>query len=92
VPPLDPLDINNLDVYWHAGKEVILLAENQYAVLAGLDSMLRATKFTQQPFNQRNIENHNMSVYLSMIGAKTKSSRLVPYKYDLNLFNLFGNE
>lgn len=92
VPPLDPLDINNLDVYWHAGKEVILLAENQYAVLAGLDSMLRATKFTQQPFNQRNIDNHNMSVYLSMIGAKTKSSRLVPYKYDLNLFNLFGNE
>ena len=92
VPPLDPLDINNLDVYWHAGKEVILLTENQYAVLAGLDSMLRATKFTQQPFDQRNIENHNMSAYLSMIGAKTKSSKLVPYKYDLNFFNLFGNE
>lgn len=92
VPPLDPLDINNLDVYWHAGKEVILLAENQYSILTGLDSMLRATKFTQQPFNQENIENHNMSVYLSMIDAKTKSSRLVPYKNDLNLFNLFGGE
>nr|UCH41580.1 MAG: lipase family protein [Gammaproteobacteria bacterium] len=92
VPPLDPLDIKNLEVYWHAGKEVILLDENQYAVLAGLDSMLRATKFTQQPFNQRYIENHNMSVYISMIRAKTKSSRLVPYKYDLNLFNLLGNE
>lgn len=92
VPPLDPLDINNLDVYWHAGKEVILLAENQYAILAGLDSMLRATRFTQQPFNQENIENHNMSVYLGMIDAKTKSSRLVPYKNNLNLFNLLGGE
>ena len=92
VPPLDPLDINNLDVYWHAGKEVILLAENQYAVLAGLDSMLRATRFTQQPFNLQNIENHKLSVYISLIDAKTKSSRLVPYKTDLNLFNLFGGE
>lgn len=91
VPPLDPLDIYNLDVYWHVGKEVILLAENQYAILEGLDSMLRATRFTQQPFNQENIENHNMSVYLDMIEAKTKSSRLMPYKNNLNLFNLFGN-
>ena len=92
VPPLDPLDINNLDVYWHAGKEVILLAENQYAVLAGLDSMLRATRFTQKPFNLQNIENHKLSVYISLIDAKTKSSRLVPYETDLNLFNLFGGE
>ena len=92
VPPLDPLDIYNVDVYWHAGKEVILLVENQYAILEGLDSMLRATRFTQQPFNQENIENHNMSVYLGMIDAKTKSSRLMPYKNNLNLFNLFGSE
>ena len=92
VPPFDPLDINNLDVYWHVGKEIILLAENQYAILQGLDSMLRATRFTQQPFNQKNVENHSMSVYLGMIGAKTKSPSLVPYEIDLNLFNLFGGE
>ena len=92
VPPLDPLDINNLDVYWHAGKEVILLTGNEYATLEGIDSMLRATRFTQQPFNQKNIENHNMSAYLDLVGTKTKSSRLVTFKYDLNLFNLFGGE
>jgi len=92
MPPLDPLDINNLDVYWHAGNEVILLNGNQYALLEGLDSMLRATRFTQQPFNQESMENHLMSVYLSLIDAKTKSSELVPYESNLNLFNLFGSE
>lgn len=92
VPPLDPLDINNLDVYWHTGKEVILLAGNHYAVVEGLESMLRATRFTQQPFNQENIGNHKMSFYLDMIDLKKKSSRLVPYENDLNLFNLFGSE
>ena len=92
VPPFDPLDINSLDVYWHVGKEVILLTDNQYAILQGVDSMLRATRFTQQPFNQNNIQNHSMSVYLGMLGAQTKDFRQVPYKVDLNLFNLFGGE
>ncbi len=91
MPLLDPLDINNLDVYWHAGKEVILLKGNQYAILEGLDSMLRATRFTQQLLSQENMQHHQMSAYLGMIGAKTKSSRLVPYQTDFNLFNLFGS-
>lgn len=91
MPPLDPLDLYNVDVYWHAGKEVVLLNGNQYAILEGLDSMLRATRFTQQPLDQANMEQHQMSAYLGMIGAKTKSSRLVPYQTDLNLFNLFGS-
>ena len=92
LPPLDPLDINNIDVYWHAGREIILLNGNQYAILEGLDSMLRATRFTQQPFTQESMENHLMSVYLSMIDAKTETAERVPYKSDLNLFNLFGSE
>lgn len=91
VPLFDPLDISNLDVYWHAGKEVILLADTQYAILEGIDSMLRATKFTQEPLNEDNLKNHQMPFYLEMIKAKTKSSKLVPYQTDLNLFNLFGS-
>ncbi len=92
VPPFDPLDISNLDVYWHAGKEVILLADTQYAILEGTDSMLRATRFTQKPLTEDNLNNHQMPLYLERIKAKTKSSKLVPYKTDLNLFNLFGGE
>lgn len=92
VPPFDPLDLSNLDVYWHAGKEVILLSETQYAILQGTDSMLRATKFTQKPLTKDNLNNHQMPLYLESIKAKTRSSKLVPYKTDFNLFNLFGSE
>jgi hypothetical protein len=92
VPLFDPLDISNLDVYWHAGKEVILLADTQYAILEGTDSMLRATRFTQKPLTEDNLKNHQMPLYLEMIKVKTKSSKLVPYQTDLNLFNLFGSD
>ena len=91
-PPFDPLDINNIDIYWHVGKEVVLLAENQYAILQGLDSMLRATRFTQKLLSQENVKNHEMSAYLNQVGLKTKSSSLVPYENDFNLFNLFGTQ
>lgn len=91
MPPLDPLDIYNVDVYWHAGKEVVLLNGNQYAILEGLDSMLRATRFIREPFSQAHMEQHQMSAYLGMIDTKTGSSRLVPYQSDLNIFNLFGS-
>lgn len=92
VPLFDPLDINNLDVFWHAGIEVVLLADTQYAILEGLDSMLRASSFTQKPLNEENLRNHQMTLYLEMLKAKTKSSKRVPYQNDLNLFNLFGSD
>ena len=92
VPPLDLLDINDIDVYWHVGKEVILLDGNQFAILQGVDSMMRATKFTQQPLDQGNVDHHSMAVYFGLIRTKLKSPRQVPYQVDLNLFNLFGVE
>ena len=92
VPLFDPLDINNIDIFWHAGREVILLEGIRYAVLEGLDSMLRATRFTQKPLSEENLNNHQMSVYLNLIDARMTSSEQVPYKTDLNLFNLFGSE
>lgn len=92
VPPFDPLDLKNLDIYWHAGKEVILLDDNQYAVLEGADSMLRATRFTQKPLHEENLKNHYMQLYLERVRAKMKSPELVPYPNSFNLFNLFGND
>jgi hypothetical protein len=91
VPLFDPLDINNLDIFWHAGREVILLKGNQYAVLEGLDSMLRATRFTQKPLSEENLAHHKMSVYLNLIDVRVTSSEQVPFKTDFNLFNLFGS-
>ncbi len=92
VPPFDPVDINNLDIYWHLGKEVILLPDTQYAILEGMSSMLRATKFTQEPLTENNLINHQMSLYIALLNKKLTVSKLVPYKTSLNLFNLFGAE
>ena len=90
VPFFDPLDINNIDIYWHAGKEVILLADNEYAILEGTDSMMRAGSFTQRLLNEQNMQHHLMSLYLKLIKAKTQTSVQVPYKSNSSLFNLFG--
>lgn len=92
VPLFDPLNINNIDIYWHAGKEVILLADDQYAILEGTESMLRASNFTQKLLNEQNLQHHQMSLYLEMIKVRTQSSTLVPYQNSYNLFNLFSTE
>lgn len=90
VPPIDPLDINNLDIYWHGGREVLLNTDNSYSILEGSTSMLRATKFTQQMLDEQNLVNHKMDLYLKLIDSMIQQSKQVPFKNDFNLFNLFG--
>jgi len=92
VPPFDPIDFNNLDIFWHPGKEVILLDDTSYAILEGMESMMRAIKFTQEPLNENNLQNHQMSLYIEMLAKKIPSSQLIPFKNNFNLFNLFGSE
>lgn len=92
VPPLDAMDLSDIDIYWHQGKEVLLLPGNNYSVLQGLSSMMRATKFTQRAIDEANISNHQMMTYLSFIENKIPSAELVPFKNSFNLFNLFGDE
>ncbi|MDH5472751.1 MAG: lipase family protein [Gammaproteobacteria bacterium] len=92
LPPFDPVDLNNLDIYWHAGQELVLLTDNTYALLEGTSSMLRATQFTQQPVDENNLQNHQITLYLSMLNKKIPTATLVPFKNSLNLFNLFGSK
>jgi triacylglycerol lipase len=92
VPPFDPLDLNNLDIYWHSGIEVILLPGTAYAMTEGINSMLRAIKFTQQVLDENNLHNHQMTLYMELVNKKILSARLVPYENSYNLFNLFGSE
>ena len=91
VPPFDPLDVRNIDIYWHAGRELILLEGRRYAILEGVDSMLRAANFTQQAPTEQNLHTHYMDIYLDLVTAKLDASERVNYRNDLNLFNLFGN-
>lgn len=92
VPPVDAMDVNDLDIYWHLGKEVILLAGNDYAILEGLPSMLRVANFTRQPLTQSNLRNHQMTHYRSLLENKIADANRVPFQIDMNLFNLFGGE
>ncbi len=92
VPPLDPLDLRNLDIYWHPGREILLNTDQSYSVLQGGKAMLRATRFTQRMLDRQNLEHHRMSLYLDLIDNKTTSATEVPFRNNLNLFNLFGNK
>lgn len=92
VPPFDPTNMNLQNIYWHLGQEIILLSGNTYSTLEGMNSMLRATKFTETRLNENNVTDHNMDLYLNLIQQKTSSHRLVPFENSFNLFNLFGNK
>ena len=90
VPPLDAMDINNLDIYWHLGKEIVLLKGPDYAVLEGVKSMMRATRVINTNLSQENLEHHQMAGYLEQIAAKAKEARQVPYETGIDLLKLFG--
>jgi len=90
VPPLDVMDINDIDIYWHLGKEIVLLNDNDYALLEGIKSMMRSTKvFNASPI-QKNLDDHQMSGYLQHVERRTKAATLIPYETGIDLLNLFG--
>ena len=90
VPPFDPLDLKNIDIYWHLGREVVLYDDHSYSILKGLDAMLRAVKFTQRLVDEQNLNHHRMTQYHGLVANKTGTSTEVPFEKSLNLFNLFG--
>jgi len=90
VPPLDVMDINDIDIYWHLGKEIVLVNDNDFALLEGIKSMMRSTKvFNASPI-QKNLDDHQMSGYLQHIERRTKAATLVPYETGIDLRELFG--
>ncbi|MBL4798174.1 MAG: lipase family protein [Oleispira sp.] len=86
VPPLSPLQLQNIDIYWHIGKEIILLAENEYAITEGFKSMMRATKFVSSVPDESNVHAHQMSTYLTLLDQKREGAQQVPYKMNISLF------
>ncbi|HFE36921.1 MAG TPA: lipase family protein [Gammaproteobacteria bacterium] len=89
VPPFDAMDVNNLDIYWHLGTEIILLPGLEYAKISGLKSMLRATDILGEKISKHNLENHRMKLYLDLINEKHRNATEVEYKNTFNLFKLF---
>lgn len=96
VPPLDVVDIRKPDIYWHLGREVVLLEGPEYAELEGLRSMLRATRvfsLSGEPIAEvvgRHIGHHRMSAYVAAIQRKLGQAKPVPYETGINLWKLMG--
>lgn len=86
VPPLSPLQLQNLDIYWHNGLEVILVAQQQFALVRGLKSMMRATKFVSALPNEKNVKAHQMDTYLTLIESNQQGAQQVPYKTGISMF------
>jgi len=86
VPPLDPTDLMKLDIYWHMGREVVLLDNHEYAVLEGVKSMLRISRFTDTVPDESNLQHHMMSEYLRRVADEIPDAKRVPYDTGFNLF------
>jgi predicted lipase len=86
VPPLDPMDLMKLDIYWHMGKEIVLLDNHEYAVLEGVKSMLRISRFTDVVPDESNLQHHMMAEYLRRIADNIPDAKQVPYDTGFNLF------
>lgn len=91
VPPFDPLEMTDINIYWHPGIELVLNPDNTYSTLSGIDSMLRAVNFVQTVPTEENLMNHKMTYYLQLIDNKLSQAREVPYKSPFNPLNWIGN-
>ncbi len=90
VPPVDIVDIKDPDIYWHLGKEIVLLEGDDFAELGGIKSMMRATRvFDTQP-SLENLAHHKMTGYVEQISRKSEAANRVPYSTGANLLQLFG--
>jgi pimeloyl-ACP methyl ester carboxylesterase len=86
VPPLDAMDLTKLDIYWHMGKEIVLLDNHEYAVLEGVKSMLRISRFTNVVPDESNLQHHMMKEYLRRIADEIPKAKQVPYDTGFNMF------
>lgn len=91
VPPLSPLQLQNLDIYWHMGNEVILLPGKSYALTDGIKSMMRATKFVSSVPDESNLHAHQIQTYLSLIDQKIEGAVEEEYKMEISVFGFSLN-
>lgn len=91
VPPVDPFDLLSFSIFWHQGVEVILYKDNQYAVLTGKNSMMRATSFLNEVPGAQHLNSHFMTTYIKQLKPKLNTPVEVKYKNDFKMSDWFGN-
>lgn len=90
VPPLDPLEIKNTDIFWHSGTAVILLEGINYSTVKGIPAMLRGANFLTAVPGEENLAHHKMTYYLELIEAKRLNSNEIPFKNDIGILDWFS--
>jgi len=91
LPPLDPMDLMSMSIFWHQGMEVVLFENNQYSVLSGTDSMLRASDFLNDVPGEEHLRNHFMTTYIDHLKSKLRSPEEVVFKSDFKFSDWFGS-
>jgi len=91
VPPLSPMQIKELDIYWHIGEEMILLDNSEYSQTNGIKSMLRATKFTSSIPDEENLNAHKMDNYARLVQQLTDNAVEIPYKTEISFWGISIN-
>ena len=91
VPPVDPIDLMKLSIFWHQGIEIVLYEDNRYSVLSGFDSMRRAADFLNDVPSEQHLNNHFMTTYIQYIQAKLSSPEEVKYESDFSFSDWFGS-
>ncbi len=86
VPPISPMQIKDLDIFWHMGEEIILMKKGEFAKTSGVKAMLRATKFTTSIPSEKNLQAHKMKTYLDLIEALQSSAKETTYKTEISIF------
>lgn len=91
MPPLDPMDLMKLSIFWHQGTEIVLFENNQYTVLTGLSSMKRAADFLNDIPSEQHLRNHFMTTYIKHLQSKLKTPVEIEYKSDFKFSDWFGS-
>ncbi|RCX02014.1 lipase (class 3) [Marinomonas foliarum] len=86
VPPISPMQIKDLDIFWHMGEEIILIDKGEFAQTNGVKAMLRATKFATAIPSEKNLRAHKMTTYISLIEQLQTSPKETTYKTEISLF------
>ena len=91
VPPVDPIDLMKLSIFWHQGTEIVLFENNQYSVLTGMDSMMRAADFINDIPSEQHLSGHFMTTYIKHLQSKLKTPAEIEYKREFKFSDWFGS-
>ncbi len=92
VPPIDPMNMMKLSIFWHQGTEIVLYNDTRYSVLSGINSMLRATDFLNDIPDDRHFNNHFMSTYISYLKEKLEAPEQVKFENDFKFSDWLGTK